>query len=759
MSTSTESEESVAPQKSATSEAALSSFGNAFSGLKGWFLAGITAASVAAAFELVTLLLTDRELWGTPGAFSAVLVMVGAALAVALPFALMMWAALAINGWAGPPQKTLDSTIDWLATDDSSAAARRVSLLASSTVALGLGFVLATVAIKTVGNPFAKSIYNAIMHAVFTIGALAGAGVVARGLHLQLTTRLRGGIESGKVWAKPVKTPLRAVLGITLLAALVGVAGVVILLERGLTTNYVFGALGLLLAVAGALPVGVLRQLRGAGEPSARTSMIRWAVSGLLLILGTVGLASGTSAPASAYMVARSGVLSTPVVRTLRGLTDFDGDGYSGMFGGGDCAPNNAEISPGMRDILDNGIDENCNGSDFTSATIVESPDPAYVDDHGLCGEQGCDFILITIDSLRSDRLGMYNPEVDLTPNLDALGARGARFDNAYCMGPGTILTMPQLFSVVHDTQLDLDWSRARQIGPRPLRESNLLFPQVLSRAGYNTGGIAGHFYLEPLRYGFDHFENEREDWAEHRDISSPGVTGRAIEMFDELSAEEGNFFQWVHYFDPHHDYMAHEPAHESLDDIERYDLEVKFTDDWIGRFIDHVDANSGDRPVVWIITADHGEGLGDHGIRYHNENFYDELCRIPLVITVPGSEPREIVGPVSLHDIGATVLNLADLPPEPTFEGRSLVDSISTGAEDMDRAVFHQAVYEQGGVDHEIFGVSTSEWRLFWNRLHGTVELYAVSDKREENNVEASNLQVRGELLETIEGFLHRVE
>jgi arylsulfatase A-like enzyme len=412
-----------------------------------------------------------------------------------------------------------------------------------------------------------------------------------------------------------------------------------------------------------------------------------------------------------------------------------------------------------MRDILDNGIDENCNGSDFTSDTIVEAPDPAYVDDHGLCGEQGCNFILLTIDSLRSDRLGTYNPSSELTPNLDEIAGRGARFDNAYCMGPGTILTVPQLFSVVHDTQLDLDWSRAREIGPRPLRESNLLFPQVLSRAGYNTGGIAGHFYLEPLRYGFERYENERENWAEHRDVTSPGVTERAIAMFDEFRAEDGNFFQWVHYFDPHHDYMAHEPAHESLGDHERYDLEVKFTDAWIGRFVDHVEANSDGRPIVWIITADHGEGLGDHGIRYHNENFYDELCRIPLVITVPGAEPRQIVGPVSLHDIGATVLNLAGLPPEPTFEGRSLVDAISTGAENTDRAVFHQAVYEQGGVDHEIFGVSTSEWRLFWNRLHGTVELYAVSDKREEHNVEASNPQVRAELLETIEGFLHRVE
>jgi arylsulfatase A-like enzyme len=282
----------------------------------------------------------------------------------------------------------------------------------------------------------------------------------------------------------------------------------------------------------------------------------------------------------------------------------------------------------------------------------------------------------------------------------------------------------------------------------------------VLAESGYNTAGIAGHFYLEPLRYGFEIYENRREHWTSNQEVTSPRVTETAIEMYDQLAGEPEPFFQWVHYYDPHHDYMPHEEGAEAWNDHDRYDAEVRFTDEWVGRFVDHVEAHPRERPLVWILTADHGEGLGDHGIRYHNRNFYDELCRIPLIFQVPGTASGVIDGPVSLHDIGATVMNLAGLPPEARFEGRSLVDSITAGTENPDRLVFHQAVYEQGGVDYEIFGVSNSEWRLFWDRLNGTVELYdAVDDHREENNLELQLPEVRNQLLENLEGFLRRVE
>ena len=722
----------------------------------GWLLFGALSGVLAFDFELVVLLLTERAIWSSPGTLGAVAMMLGAALALALPFSAACAVAFRINGFKAPPADLVATSWSWLTDREPATAAHRVSLLGSVGAGMTFALVVSSVAIATLGNPFAQSTYNAILHAAAALVAVGVSTIVGRAAYLFRRRILQSGIDAGKAWTKPFRTPARAMGLLLALAVLAGAAGASILLGRGLTPNVVYGAVAALLALAGALPVLLFRVVR------ERSPATKWwsRLVPAALILGLIGLGFGAGTTASRSLVARTGVLTSPVIRVLRGLTDFDSDGYSGLFGGGDCAPNDPAISPGVRDIIDNGIDENCNGADFTSSSVIPAPEPAFVEDHGLCAPNGCDFVLITIDSLRSDRLGAYTPGVELTPTLDALSDAGTRFDNAYCLGPGTILTVPQLFSVVHDTQLQLDWSRAREIGPRPLTEDNLLFPEVLADAGYSTGGIAGHFYLEPLRYGFQIYENRREHWTSNQEITSPRVTETAIEMYDQLAAAPEPFFQWVHYYDPHHDYMPHEEGAESWNDHDRYDAEVRFTDEWVGRFVDHVEAHPRERPLVWVITADHGEGLGDHGIRYHNRNFYDELCRIPLIFVVPGTEPRVIDGPVSLHDIGATLLNLAGLPAEPRFEGRSLIDSIASGAENPDRLVFHQAVYEQGGVDYEIFGVSNSEWRLFWDRLNGTVELYdAVEDRREETNLELQLPDVRNQLLESLEGFLRRVE
>jgi len=219
--------------------------------------------------------------------------------------------------------------------------------------------------------------------------------------------------------------------------------------------------------------------------------------------------------------------------------------------------------------------------------------------------------------------------------------------------------------------------------------------------------------------------------------------------------------FLWVHYYAPHHDYMPHPdgpPA--SASDAARYDHEILVTDRHIGELVDYVETSSTRYPIVWIVTADHGEGLGDHGIKYHNNNFYKELCHAPLVIKAPGARHRRIEGPVSLHDIGPTVMNLARIEPDPRYEGRSLGDSMVVGREHLDRAVFHQAVYSQRGVKHEMFGVTTQHWRYFWDRLNNTRELYNLDDDPlEQVNLVMAEPDVAERMMTLLDGWLYRVE
>jgi arylsulfatase A-like enzyme len=164
---------------------------------------------------------------------------------------------------------------------------------------------------------------------------------------------------------------------------------------------------------------------------------------------------------------------------------------------------------------------------------------------------------------------------------------------------------------------------------------------------------------------------------------TSPQITDAALKLLAE-HGDAGRFFLWVHYFDPHAQYVAHEGAPDFSDPSHpkgwkmraAYDGEVWFVDKAIGRLLDAVrDAPWGKRTVI-AVTSDHGEAMTEHGLAFqHGFEIWEPLMRVPLLLSVPGVEPRRIGVKRSAIDLVPTLLDVLHIPQPPPgqLSGRSL--------------------------------------------------------------------------------------
>ena len=316
------------------------------------------------------------------------------------------------------------------------------------------------------------------------------------------------------------------------------------------------------------------------------------------------------------------------------------------------------------------------------------------------------DVILITVDTLRSDRLSAYGYEKETTPRIDRLMADGVRFTQARTVEP---LTTPSLYSIL--TSLHPHEHGSTRNGMRP-REGLISLPRILGRHGYMTAAFVGNWTLKDKLSGLsEHFDayNEvftRKRWfglfkseATGEDISDEALSW--VEGFDEKRTYRP-FFLWVHYVEPHAPYRLQEEfagrlgltPGEGLPRADRYDTEVAMVDHQIGRLLNGLSGRVSLRDTLIIFTADHGESLGEHGYWGHGRHLFDPSLRIPMSITWPARiASRRIDAPALNMDVAPTVLSLLGMEsPEqlggfdwsPVIQGRA--------AEPHDRVTHHQA-------------------------------------------------------------------
>jgi arylsulfatase A-like enzyme/Tfp pilus assembly protein PilF len=273
--------------------------------------------------------------------------------------------------------------------------------------------------------------------------------------------------------------------------------------------------------------------------------------------------------------------------------------------------------------------------------------------------------LIVTIDTLRADRLGCYGYGLARTPVVDRLAAEGVRCTDAATSAP---ITLPAHSSIM--TGLYPPAHGVRDNGNYALGPEAVTLGERLGAAGYHTGAFVSAAVLA-RRYGLDQGFGVYDDelWAEDepplfmiRERTGERTAERAVAWLDawKAGASDEPFFLWMHLFDPHQPHDA-ESIELAVMTPTPYDLEVAEADVATGRVVDWLRREGVLDHTLVVVTADHGESLGEHGEPTHGIFVYDATIRVPLVWRLPGVLPAGVVypGPVRHIDIAPTVLGI----------------------------------------------------------------------------------------------------
>jgi len=429
------------------------------------------------------------------------------------------------------------------------------------------------------------------------------------------------------------------------------------------------------LFVAGARGLHLLLRRLGDGRLGRRALVAAWMALATALVLSGHSLARRPGLVTAALQRSEVGRAVLGAVRTTPWL-DADRDGYPRALCAQDCDCDDWDPRrhPAAPDLPNDGVDQDCSGAD--AAPPPPPPRQPVRPPPRPRSRPKPDLMIVTVDTLRADHLGSYGYARATSPRMDELAAAGTRFSQARAQGSMTVWSMASFVSGRYFTELE----RTSGKWPRIL-DSGRLLGERLSEAGYHTVGLAPQFWFYRrygLPRGFARWDTRvvrlRTPFRHHP--TGDLLTDRALRLLRSLP-EGRPVLLWVHYGDPHSDYVHHPRfSRFGRDRKGMYDGEIRFTDHHIGRLLDGWRALRRNRPFVGRLTADHGENLvraEDHGRLYHGTDLYDSLIRVPLIVWGDGVEATVVDTPVALVDVLPTLLELAGLPPDPSLRGLSL--------------------------------------------------------------------------------------
>ena len=351
--------------------------------------------------------------------------------------------------------------------------------------------------------------------------------------------------------------------------------------------------------------------------------------------------------------------------------------------------------------------------------------------------------LVITIDTLRADHLGIYedaNQPLVKTPNIDRLAENGVWFRNAYSHVP---LTLPSHCSLFSGT-LPI-FHGVRDNGYR-LPSSTETLAEILKKSGYLTAAFVGAFPLDSrfgLDKGFDVYDDLYGSKNPIRDLTfverpAEDVNRNALAWL--AGHKDQTFFMWVHYFDPHAPYTPPSPFKEDYRGRE-YDGEIAYTDAAIGSLMEKLAQwKLMDRTLI-VLTADHGEALGEHQETTHGIFIYDSTLSVPLIFFHPRLAPvqKTVSDPIGLVDIAPTILDLMGLPKGGKMQGTSFKDLLLGGRSRPQPPGYIESVAAM--MDRNwapLQGIRTAEWKYIEAPIP---ELYDLkNDPQETNNIIKKN-------------------
>jgi choline-sulfatase len=364
--------------------------------------------------------------------------------------------------------------------------------------------------------------------------------------------------------------------------------------------------------------------------------------------------------------------------------------------------------------------------------------------------------LVVTIDTLRADRLGCYGFGLAHTPAIDALSEEGVRCTDVASSAP---ITLPAHCSIM--TGLYPPAHGVRDNGNYALGPEAVTLAERLDAAGYRTGAFVSAAVLT-RRYGLDQgFDTYDDDlWSEDepplfmiRERPAPRTTDRVLAWLGEWKQRPSQpFFVWVHFFDPHQPYNLRSPDLAALAPTP-YDAEIAEADRGVGRIVEWLRQERVlDRTLV-VLTADHGESLDEHGEPTHGVFIYDATIQVPLVWRLPGVFPANTIypGPVRHIDIVPTVLGVLGLPGGDGTQGTNLLAALQGRTPPPDLVQYSEArLAEEGFGMAPLFGVRHDGRKFI---AAPRPELYDLRrDPRELTNLYPADPAVVRPLEETLE-------
>jgi arylsulfatase A-like enzyme len=329
--------------------------------------------------------------------------------------------------------------------------------------------------------------------------------------------------------------------------------------------------------------------------------------------------------------------------------------------------------------------------------------------------------LLIVLDTVRAESMSLYGHERETTPNIARLASRGVVFDRAYATAPWTLPSHASMFTGRYHHELDVGWRKALDARWPTLAEA-------FRERGYATGGMVGNLLYctswTGLARGFDHYDDialfslphwlancglgrqvmvmlnrSSVAWMQRMVGSSKSGEKVAGEFLDwQASIGERPFFAFVNFMDAHDPYdpprpydtrfsetpvgrVRQEEEQRVLDpaslDLSRvaYDSQIAHVDALVATLLHELEDRGALENTLVVITSDHGEQFGEHGLVLHANSLYSQLLHVPLVVVYPARVPagERVSSPVSLRDLAATLVDLSGLEVATPFPGVSL--------------------------------------------------------------------------------------
>jgi choline-sulfatase len=301
--------------------------------------------------------------------------------------------------------------------------------------------------------------------------------------------------------------------------------------------------------------------------------------------------------------------------------------------------------------------------------------------------------LIITIDTLRADALGSYGGGA-ATPALDALAGRGVRYDFAHAHAVVTLPSHASILTGLYPHQHGIRDNSGYRLSP-----ATPTLATALKQAGFATAAFVAAFPLDArfgLTSGFDVYDDSYPELGRSVEFEIPErradeVVGLARRW---IGAQRGKWLAWVHVFDPHATY-APPPPFDARYAANRYLGEVAYTDGALSPLLD--DLTTQQRPTLVVVTADHGEAMGDHGEVTHGLFAYESTLRVPLILAQVPSGTGEVSELPARHvDLAPTILDLVEAAPLANLAGRTLIDREGRAIRpeaDAERASYFEAM------------------------------------------------------------------